>query len=123
MSDFSETFDDIMELERNLIFLKGFTEIRNKQFINNQWFIILGKSLDEMIEEFFSETEFDFVDGEWEYDMVLRITPTYYDECGRITEPSYLEEEWSRFRFIQTFEQRDREAALFKILDEDLFSF
>lgn len=123
MSDFSETFDDIMELERNLIFLKGFTEIKNKQLIDNQWFIILGKSLDEMIEEFFSETEFDFVDGEWEYDMVLRITPTHYDECGRITEPSYLEEEWSRFRFIQTFEQRDREAALFKILDEDLFSF
>lgn len=123
MGDFSETFDEIMELERNLIFLKGFTDIKDKQIKNNQWFIILGKSVDEMIEEFFSETEFDFQDGEWEYDMVLRITPTYYDECGRITEPSYLEEEWSRFRFIQTFEQRDREAALFKILDEDLFSF
>lgn len=112
-----------MELERNLIFLKGFTDIKDKQIQNNQWFIILGKSVDEMVEEFFSETEFDFGDGEWEYDMVLRITPTYYDECGHITEPSYLEEEWSRFKFIQTFEQRDREISLNKILSEDLFSF
>ena len=122
MRDFSETFDELVDLERNLIFLKGFTGIKNKQVQDNQWFIILGKSLDEMIEEFFRETEFDFQDGEWEYDMVLKVTLTYFDDCGRITEPSYLEEEWSRFRFVQTFEQRDRETALFKILGEDLFS-
>jgi hypothetical protein len=122
MRDFSETFDDIMELEKNLIFLKGSADIKDKQMIDNQWWNVLGKSLDEAITEFFQETEFDFSDGEWEYDMVLRITPTYYHE-GRISEPSYLEEEWSRFKFIQTFEQRDREVSLNKILDENLFSF
>lgn len=70
-----------------------------------------------MIKEYFDNSEFEYPDGEYEYDICVRITPTYFDDMGRITEQSYLEPEYEKFTLIQTIEQRERDKSIDTILD------
>lgn len=116
--DYKETFEHLLDLERNLIFLKGFCDVINKTVTSNEYWVILGKPLDDMIKEYFDNSEFEYPDGEYEYEICTRITPTYYEQ-GRVIEPSYLEPEYEKFTFIQTIQQRERDKIITDVLDFD----
>lgn len=116
--NYQEKFEELKELNERYIFLQGWCDVIDKTVKNNCHWIILGKPLDDMIQEYFDNSEFEYPDGEYEYEICTRITPTYYEQ-GRVIEPSYLEPEYEKFTFIQTIQQRERDKIITDVLDFD----
>lgn len=87
---------------------------------NDDFYTIIGKGQSEMIIETLSEHEFE-VDREGFYEIkaLFKWIPGDYDEYGRCTLRDYLDIEHIELNFISTFEARDRDSKLDKILSDD----
>jgi len=115
-----ETLDDIL---KNRTIIKGIADIVKNEFgdysvINNDYWVIAGYISDEQIKKQFSYCEFtkkDNVDkeGVYEYDAII------YYQCSTYDEPSETYIDYIDLRFIETFQERDREEKLNKLLFED----
>ena len=130
--DYKQILDYVLEIDKGFVVVAGIADVvtdnRSSQFTkmykdlksDNFWRII-GRGDDEHIIESLSEFDIDNLDcdGEYEFKAVLRWIPGEYDEYGRCTMRDYLEVQHIEFNFIQTFQQRERESKLEKILDFD----
>ena len=120
--DYKELLEDVLELDKEFVIVIGCADISERLFkdlkSDNFWRVI-GRGEDEDIIESLSEFNIDNIDcdGEYDFKAVLKWTPSEYDDCGRITMRSYLEVEYTELKFIQTFQQRERDLKL-----DDIFN-
>jgi hypothetical protein len=135
--DYKQILEDILELDERITIIRGISDIimdplRHplwylpeerifKDFNKDSFWIVMGRGTDELIVESMSEFVCDVdKDGEYEFKAVLKWVPGEYDERGCPTMRDYLEVEHIEFNLIQTFQQRERQSKLDKILNKDL---
>lgn len=139
--DYKQILEDVLELDERITIIRGFGDIvKSKQYSNYQssmtgllnlkeddFWIILGRGDHKLIIESFEDYEIPIdMEGEYEFKAVLKYLPGDYDEYGRCTMRDYLGVEYIELKFIQTFQQRERQEKLDLILTkemEDLFKF
>ena len=136
--DYKELLDDVLELDEKFVIVIGCADIvTSEQLASNLGLVpterlfnnltsdnfwrVIGRGDDEHIIEALTEFGIDSIDcdGEYEFKAVLKWSPSEYDDYGRLTMRSYLEVEYIEFKFIQTFQQREREIKLDTLLDFD----
>lgn len=138
--DKSELFQEIMDIHDNWTAIIGCIDIvyfdtrftckseyrsadvhpLSNQISDGDFYTIIGKANSDMIIDALNEYEFE-VDREGFYEIkaLLKWIPGDYDEYGRCTMRDYLDIEHIELNFISTFEARDRESKLDKILSDD----
>lgn len=135
--DYKEILEDILELdESGIVVVSGYADlvlIEGKSFAfttdlkeDNFWIKFGRADQSQVLESLLADNEYklgdDCVDGEYSFDMLFRWEkPEYYEH--RLVSPGYLDLRYVNWKFIQTFEQREREIKLNDLLDlDDLFS-
>lgn len=133
--NFDELIDDVIDLGKKYTIISGYCDVINhesqhhkciKKIDKDSYYTIIGCFDDEMIEECISEYEIDYdeiIEGEYNFYAVFTYDGGDVDEYGRYTMRPYLEVEYIRWDFIQTFEQRDRDFKLNQILESDFDIF
>lgn len=138
--DKSEFFQEIMDIHDNWTAIIGCIDIvyfntrfsvkteynladthkLANQLSNDDFYTIIGRGNTDMIIEALSQHEFE-VDREGFYEIkaLFKWIPGDYDEYGRCTMRDYLDIEHIELKFISTFEARDRDSKLDKILSDD----
>jgi hypothetical protein len=133
--DYGQLLEDLMEFDKHLVVIIGQSDIITspepgirlfKNLKADNFWRIIGRGEDSHIIEALSEYEIVNLDcdGEWEFKAVLKWSPSEYDDYGRLTMRGYLDIKHIEFRFIQTFQQRERQIKLDQILTnefDDLF--
>ena len=115
---------DIVKLDNNFTIKRPYNSDKvNKlanDFTQDDFWTIIGKGQPELIIEALNEYDFE-VDREGFYEIkaLLKWIPGDYDEYGRCTLRDYLDIEHIELNFISTFEARDRDSKLDKILSDD----
>ena len=115
---------DIVKLDNNFTIKRPYNSDKvNKlanDFTQDDFWTIIGKGQPELIIEALNEYDFE-VDREGFYEIkaLLKWIPGDYDEYGRCTMRDYLNIEHIELNFISTFEARDRDSKLDKILSDD----
>ena len=115
---------DIVKLDNNFTIKRPYNSDKvNKlanDFTQDDFWTIIGKGHPELIIDALNEYDFE-VDREGFYEIkaLLKWIPGDYDEYGRCTMRDYLDIEHIELKFISTFEARDRESKLDKILSDD----
>ena len=115
---------DIVKLDNNFTIKRPYNSDKvNKlanDFTQDDFWTIIGKGQPELIIEALNEYDFE-VDREGFYEIkaLLKWIPGDYDEYGRCTMRDYLDIEHIELNFISTFEARDRDSKLDKILSDD----
>jgi len=87
---------------------------------DNFFWVVLGNSDDELINDIFNDSEFTENDGIeregcYEYNAAIYYQSSTWEEPGE----SYID--YIDFTFIETFEAREREIKLNQLLDNDMF--
>jgi hypothetical protein len=130
--DYKQILEDILELDERITIIRGFGDvIKSKQYQSSMsgllnlkednFWIILGRGDHKLIIESFEDYEIPIdMEGEYEFKAVLKYLPGEYDEYGRCTMRDYLGVEYIELKFIQTFQQRERQSKLDEILNKDL---
>jgi hypothetical protein len=130
--DYKQILEDILELDERITIIRGFGDvIKSKQYQSSMsgllnlkednFWIILGRGDHKLIIESFEDYEIPIdMEGEYEFKAVLKYLPGEYDEYGRCTMRDYLGVEYIELKFIQTFQQRERQSKLDEILSKDL---
>jgi hypothetical protein len=142
--DYKETLEDILELdESGIVVVSGYGDLvldeSSNQYPNLTFRFKDFKELKESIWIKFGRADIDQVvgslmdcnehqlgdksiEGEYSFDMIFRWEKSeYYD--NRLVSPGYLDLRYTDWKFIQTFEQREREIKLNDLLNlDDLFS-
>ena len=136
--DYKKILEDILELDEQITIIRGISDIimdplRShplgylpeerifKDFNKDSFWVVMGRGAEELIVEAMSEYVCDVDrDGEYEFKAILKWVPGDYDERGCPTMRDYLEVEHIEFNLIQTFQQRERQSKLDKILNKDL---
>ena len=136
--DYKQILEDILELDERITIIRGFSDVIMdplkshplgylpeerifKDFNKDSFWVVMGRGTEELIVEAMSETVCDVGrDGEYEFKAILKWVPGDYDERGCPTMRDYLEVEHIEFNLIQTFQQRERQSKLDKILNKDL---
>jgi len=117
---------DIVKLDNNFTIKRPYNSDKvNKlanDFTQDDFWTIIGKGQPELIIEALNEYDFE-VDREGFYEIkaLLKWIPGDYDEYGRCTMRDYLDIEHIELNFISTFEARDRDSKLDKILSDDFY--
>jgi hypothetical protein len=138
--DYKQILEDVLEIEESITVIIGYADIIGYSDITNNttynyyfkddltnesFWRVIGRGDDDLILESLQEFQCEVdMEGEYEFKSVLKWIPGDYDEYGRCTMRDYLEIEHIEFKFIQTFQERERESKLSKILSdefEDLF--
>jgi hypothetical protein len=138
--DYKQILEDVLEIEESITVIIGYADIIGYSDITNNttynyyfkddltnesFWRVIGRGDDDLILESLQEFQCEVdMEGEYEFKSVLKWIPGDYDEYGRCTMRDYLEIEHIEFNFIQTFQERERESKLSKILSdefEDLF--
>jgi hypothetical protein len=134
--DYKETLEDILELdESGIVVVSGYADlvlIEGKSFSfkdlkeDNIWIKFGRADQSQVLESLLGDNEYklgdDFIEGEYSFDMIFRWEKGEYYE-HRLVSPGYLDLRYVNWKFIQTFEQREREIKLNDLLDlDDLFS-
>ena len=146
--DYKETLEDILELdESGIVVVSGYGDLIlhkwNAYNVNNPnpiytfrfkdfkelkesiWIKFGRADIDQVVGALMDNNEHQLsdksIEGEYSFDMIFKWVPAEYDE-HRLMSPGYLELEYTNWKFIQTFEQREREIKLNKILDLDFFT-
>jgi len=131
--DYKQILEDILELSERLCVVSGFGDIYQddtsmgdrvfKNFNSDNFWILMGKGSEEMIIESinYHVCEVD-IDGEYQFDAVLKWVPGEYDGSHVISR-DYLEIAYIELKFVQTFEQRERQAKLDNLLKNDFDDF
>lgn len=133
--DYKQILEDVLELEESLTIVRGFGDIVKSKHQSSMtgllnlkeddFWIILGRGDHKLIIESFEDYYIPIdMEGEYEFKAVLKYLPGEYDESGRCTMRDYLGVEYIELKFIQTFQQRERQQKLDLILTkeiEDLF--
>jgi len=115
---------DIVKLDNNFTIKRPYNSDKvNKlanDFTQDDFWTIIGKGQPELIIEALNEYDFE-VDREGFYEIkaLLKWIPGDYDDYGRCTMRDYLDIEHIELNFISTFEARDRDSKLDKILSDD----
>ena len=115
---------DIVKLDNNFTIKRSYNSDKvNKlanDFTQDDFWTIIAKGPPELIIEALNEYDFE-VDREGFYEIkaLLKWIPGDYDEYGRCTLRDYLDIEHIELNFISTFEARDRDSKLDKILSDD----
>ena len=115
---------DIVKLDNNFTIKRPYNSDKvNKlanDFTQDDFWTIIGKGQPELIIEALNEYDFE-VDREGFYEIkaLLKWIPGDYDDYGRCTLRDYLDIEHIDLNFISTFEARDRDSKLDKILSDD----
>ena len=115
---------DIVKLDNNFTIKRPYNSDKvNKlanDFTQDDFWTIIGKGQPELIIEALNEYDFE-VDREGFYEIkaLFKWIPGDYDEYGRCTMRDYLDIEHIELNFISTFEARDRDSKLDKILSDD----
>ena len=140
--DYKQILEDVLEIQESITVIVGYADIIGYSDITNNttynyyfkddltnesFWRVIGRGDDDLILESLQEFQCEVdMEGEYEFKAVLKWIPGDYDEYGRCTMRDYLEIEHIEFNFIQTFQERERESKLSKILSdefEDLFNF
>jgi hypothetical protein len=138
--DYKQILEDVLEIQESITVIVGYADIIGYSDITNNttynyyfkddltnesFWRVIGRGDDDLILESLQEFQCEVdMEGEYEFKAVLKWIPGDYDEYGRCTMRDYLEIEHIEFNFIQTFQERERESKLSKILSdefEDLF--
>ena len=115
---------DIVKLDNNFTIKRPYNSDKvNKlanDFTQDDFWTIIGKGQPELIIEALNEYDFE-VDREGFYEIkaLLKWIPGDFDDYGRCTMRDYLDIEHIELNFISTFEARDRDSKLDKILSDD----
>lgn len=115
---------DIVKLDNNFTIKRPYNSDKvNKlanDFTQDDFWTIIGKGQPELIIEALNEYDFE-VDREGFYEIkaLFKWIPGDYDDYGRCTMRDYLDIEHIELNFISTFEARDRDSKLDKILSDD----
>jgi hypothetical protein len=115
---------DIVKLDNNFTIKRPYNSDKvNKlanYFTQDDFWTIIGKGQPELIIDALNEYDFE-VDREGFYEIkaLLKWIPGDYDDYGRCTLRDYLDIEHIELNFISTFEARDRDSKLDKILSDD----
>jgi len=138
--NYEELLDDVIEIEERLTIITGFVDVKYSNwtdalgypqkslsidnFNKDSYWILLGRGTDEMIIESIMNCDINVDrEGEYRFWAVLKYNSADYHEY-RMVSPEYLDCEYMRWEFIQSFEQRDRQVKLDALLNdefEDLF--
>lgn len=121
--DYKQILEDVIELNDSISVVRGYGDISDKKFIgltSENFWILIGKINQDDIIEMLNEYDCD-VDksGEYSFDFVTKYYSGDYDEYGRCICRGYYDIEYIDFKFIQTFEQRNRENKLNELLTSD----
>lgn len=113
MDNYKDFVEDIREISKNSVIVSGITDIKDGKMLNTEYWIMVGWAEDKDIRETFSYIEdLNEIDGEYEFDIVFKWAPGEYDEYGRSTLRSYLEDKYTKFNLIQTLTQRERQEKI-----------
>ena len=138
--NFQEILEHILELNQSgIVVVTGFGDLifdpNNNQFPNPQFkftdlttqnfWIVLGKSDESRVLEALLESEFvidSSLEGEYQFDMIFKWqSPEYYEH--HLIHPGYPQLEHTNWKFIQTFQQRERDRKLSQVFDDnDIFN-
>jgi hypothetical protein len=146
--DYKETLEDILELdESGIVVVGGYGDLvldesstqsiqsrypnltfRFKDFkeLKESIWIKFGRAdIDQVVGSLMDCNEHQLgdesIEGEYSFDMIFKWVPGEYHEHHLIS-PGYLDLRYTNWKFIQTFEQREREVKLNSLLDlDDLF--
>ena len=127
-----EMIESVEEYTRNHTLIKGYCNVvidenATKSYKNykheykvkdNFFWVVLGNSDDELINDIFNDSEFTENDGIeregcYEYNAAVYYQSSTWEEPGE----SYID--YIDFTFIETFEAREREIKLNQLLDND----
>lgn len=86
--------------------------------INNDYWIVVGNLCDEVIKDIFSKCSFS-VDQGIEREGCYEYSACLYYSSGSWDEPSESYADYIDFKFVQTFECRDRDQKLNELLGFD----
>jgi hypothetical protein len=125
--------ESVEEYTRNHTLIKGYCNvvidsINPRALLNNEYYkvkdnffwVVLGNSDDELINDIFNDSDFTENDGIeregcYEYNAAVYYQSSTWEEPGE----SYID--YIDFTFIETFEAREREIKLNQLLDNDMF--
>jgi hypothetical protein len=127
-----EMIESVEEYTRNHTLIKGYCNVvidenatksssyKNYKVKDNFFWVVLGNSDDELINDIFNDSEFTENDGIeregcYEYNAAVYYQSSTWEEPGE----SYID--YIDFTFIETFEAREREIKLNQLLDNDMF--
>jgi hypothetical protein len=129
--DYEKILEDIIELdESGVVIVSGFGDLILNEFFDfkfkdlkeDNFYIKLGRADHSQVLKSLVEDEFvfdkDCVEGEYSFDMIFRWEKDEYYE-HRLISPGYLELRYVKWKFIQTFEQRNREMRIDSLFDID----
>lgn len=132
--DWKETLDFVFELDESVVIVIGYCDVVNKQFVNltqDSFWRVLGRGDDKEVYQALLDFDFNsppigtigqFVDGEYQFKLVLKWEPSEYHE-NRMVYPSYLYVDYIDAKLIRTIQQREREDKINQTLDLELFDF
>lgn len=123
-----EMLDSIEDYTRRYTIVRGYCDIvvdtdRTSMFYSmkdNDYWVILGNLCDEAIQEVFDDSSFSIDDG-IEREGCYEYKAFIYYESSTWQDPGELYVDHIDFRFIETFESRDRERKLNDLLGVGLF--
>ena len=131
-----EMIESVEEYTRNHTLIKGYCNVvidenatKSSSYKNykheykvkdNSFWVVLGNSDDELINNIFNDSDFTENDGIeregcYEYNAAVYYQSSTWEEPGE----SYID--YIDFTFIETFEAREREIKLNQLLDNDMF--
>jgi len=127
-----EMIESVEEYTRNHTLIKGYCNVvidenatksssyKNYKVKDNFFWVVLGNSDDELINNIFNDSDFTENDGIeregcYEYNAAIYYQSSTWEEPGE----SYID--YIDFTFIETFEAREREIKLNQLLDNDMF--
>lgn len=131
--NYEELLEYLIDISKNTTLIKGFADLhrvdahlaeREYQFKNikvDSYYKIIGNcDNDEMIIESLScEVINADREGEYEFTVFLKYIQGEYDEYGRCTSRDYLDIDYIKIEFIQSFEERNRERVLNSLLESE----
>jgi len=120
--DYEKILEDIIELdESGVVIVSGFGDLILNEFFDfkfkdlkeDNFYIKLGRADHSQVLKSLVEDEFvfdkDCIEGEYSFDMIFRWEKDEYY--------GYLELRYVKWKFIQTFEQRNREMRIDSLFD------
>jgi hypothetical protein len=136
--DYKQILEDVLEIEESgIVVISGYGDLildeGNNQYPNptfkfkglteEDFWIKIGRAdnsqvLEALLECNEHQLDNDSLEGEYSFDMIFRWSPAEYHEYHLIS-PGYLDLRYTNWRFIQTFQQRERERILNQVFDDN----
>ena len=133
MIDYDNLLEDIKDISKRYTIIQGIFDIKKRDIIingnhistefyisniKNSYWVLIGNDNEEMIvdclEDFIPKVERE---GEYFIECVLsNVGPEYTD--GAISMQGYLDIDYIKYQFQQSFEEREREMKLTELLGE-----